>query len=76
MNSPLRKLRCFLIGHDTVVWQHLRPWSRRIVCLDCGGDWGEHDAHGRVRWTPDMQAMYEAQGIKILPRASSPTDAQ
>lgn len=71
MLNLLRKLYCFVFGHDMYVWQELKPWSRRVCCDHCGGDWGMNDnVQAMIKWDDDLQSLYEWQGIKIRPRTA------
>lgn len=70
----LRRIQCWLEGHNMEVWQHLRPWSRRVICHHCGGDWAQHDEHGFIDWSADCERMYSGQGIKIRQRTQERED--
>lgn len=64
-----RKLWCLLIGHKFYVWQELNPWSRRVVCDHCGGDWGMNDdCRAIIPWGSELESLYRSQGILIRRR--------
>lgn len=65
----LRRLFCFLLGHEFFVVQRFSPQSRRVGCHNCDGDWGMNDdARALVRWGPEFEAMYRERGHDIKPR--------
>ena len=64
-----RKLWCFLIGHQMYVWQEFHPWSRRVVCDHCGGDWGMNDCvRVMIPWSKELERLYEFHDFKIKER--------
>ena len=62
----LRKLVCLLFGHRYETYQRFR-WSERIVCRDCGGDWGLHYETGAMlRWSRYLETMSRSHGVRLL----------
>lgn len=65
--SRLARLICWLFGHRYRVVQEFRPWSRRVVCDDCRGDWGMHDElRTMIEWDTEVEEMYRTMGYRIL----------
>lgn len=65
----LRRLDCHLFGHDYEVWQRFTPYSRRVYCENCGGDWGMNDeVRALVPWDRDIEEMYKVLGHTVRPR--------
>lgn len=65
----LRRVDCWLFGHDLYVLQHFGRGSRRICCDHCGGDWGMHDGmRAVIPWSGELAEMYELMGYRIRER--------
>lgn len=69
----IRKLTCFVRGHDARVHQQITPWSRRIVCDRCGGDWGRNDdVRITLPWSDELEQFYTDRGYVIKPLGERP----
>lgn len=65
----LSRIWCWITGHDYYVLQEFKPWSRRICCDRCGGDWGMNDdCRVVIPWSKELERMYEMMGHRILKR--------
>lgn len=65
-----RKIVCRVRGHKYRVVQEFSPWSRRVQCPFCGGDWGMNDnARAMVDWSLELAAFYEEFGHLIREKA-------
>lgn len=67
--SLLRRLWCWIVGHQFYVLQEFGPTSRRICCDHCGGDWGMNDAvRAIIPWDSELERMYRMFGHRIKER--------
>lgn len=63
----LAKLLCFIFGHRYQVAQEFSPWSRRVVCAECRGDWGMNDqVPAFIDWSEDLADLYRGQGHVVF----------
>lgn len=59
----IAKIVCLIFGHRYVVAQEFEPWSRRVICPDCRGDWGMNDQERAfIQWCPELEEMYRSFG--------------
>lgn len=69
----LRKLDCALFGHDYEIWQHFSPHARRVICENCGGDWGMNDdVRAFIPWDAELEGMYRLLGKTVRQRPTVP----
>lgn len=67
MNRLLAKLTCLVFGHRYEVAQHFCPWSRRVICRECRGDWGMNDdVRAFIPWSAELEGMYRLLGKRII----------
>lgn len=59
----MKRLWCFLFGHDYKVLRVMNRGARKLGCPRCLGTWGMHDATRTVvPWDTDLEAMYAPGG--------------
>ena len=66
----IQKLKCFIFGHQKYerVHQTFTPYSRRVICSRCGGDWAVNDdAQVTTNWNHEFAEWYRNRGHKIKP---------
>lgn len=62
------RFNCWVFGHEYRVHQKFSPWSRRVVCDCCDGDWAMNDnVRIMTPWTSDFASFYEERGHTIHP---------
>lgn len=62
------RLKCLLFGHSYRVHQAFTPYSRRVVCDCCRGDWAMNDNVGViVRWNGSFEELYRTMGHDVRP---------
>lgn len=65
----LKRLWCWLSGHDYYVLQRFSSYSRRVCCDRCGGDWAMNDeVRAIIPWSKEIEDIYRVQGHGILKR--------
>ncbi len=59
----MKRVICWIIGHNYRTRQVFSPESRRVCCPRCGGDWAMND---RVRvlvpWSGEFEQFYRDFG--------------
>jgi hypothetical protein len=65
----LQWIKCKLGYHEYYVHQRLTPWSRRVRCKCCTGDWGMNDnVQAFLKWDIELEEFYkEIYGLEIKP---------
>mgnify|MGYP000928691747 CR=1 FL=1 len=74
----MKRLTCWLFGHQFEVWQHFSRSTRRVICHRCGGSWGMHDGmQAFVPWDAEIEEIYTLMGHRVrpMPRATSTVNA-
>lgn len=70
MSQLLKRLHCWLTNHRLEVWQVFTPWSRRVICTRCGGDWGMNDeVRSFIPWNGELEDVYRVMGKTIRRRS-------
>lgn len=59
MTQILKRLSCWLFGHDLVEVEILSEMVRRVRCDKCGGQWAVHEQFGWFRWDADFERHYD-----------------
>lgn len=59
MKIYLKKLTCFIFGHDYFLIQRMTEWSRRIGCRRCEKTFGMNDnVRCVIPWDDELAALY------------------
>lgn len=65
----MKRIACWIFGHQMFVVQTFGNHSRRIACHHCNGEWGMNDnVRAVIEWTPELAEMYRSFGHHILKR--------
>jgi hypothetical protein len=64
----LKRIACWLDGHRFREHQRFSPYSCRVVCDKCGGDWAMNDdARVACEWSSEFDKFYAERGHVIRP---------
>lgn len=60
----MKRILCWLFGHQFYLVKKLTRTSRKIACTRCGQAFGMNDdAHAVIPWDHELDAMYEVIGV-------------